>query len=327
MRNFKKFLSVLFLLIYPLIVVHAQFCGLHDDESEPEAVDRSFSSLHACVNNHSWEYDNNLSYIPSSENDIKTVKLVFHVMQRSDGSLNLQQENQYHLQWLENADDYLNYLMSHLEEEQCGGPTGSEWMVDSRIRFKTVGVEWHQNDLGWNNNSTFGDYNNAPLCDEYCFDNFYSEREKVLNIYILGSIRTYDAYISDPNPEVLRGCGPAYYGPESNFATLVGLFDSFEANPVGSFGDDDYIGLPWVEYPLLLHEIGHCLGLLHSNSNSQVTNFDLCTSTLIGWCNPFEVPNCSNNYMSYSQTKSFFSPLQIGHMHQLLSGGWRTAML
>ena len=66
---------------------------------------------------------------------------------------------------------------------------------------------------------------------------------------------------------------------------------------------------------LTAHELGHCLGLRHTN----VPQFDdLPTSDKFGWikCNK---TNTSNNIMGYNLCRNYLSPKQIGYIHQRYS--------
>jgi hypothetical protein len=324
---FQKSSVLILLSLFQIGKLYSQSCGFEETLVAPTS--RNYSTTISCVNENVGANSNDALYVPEPSMEIKTVRLVLHVMQRSDSTLNLNENDSLHLKWLNNCDDYLNFLMSNLQEEWCDGVlTNSPYVQDSRIRFKTEAVVWHQDDQGWNNNSTTFAQSDVTLCSSYCYDNFALDREHVLNIYIIGSTRTLEGYEYSPSPdEVMKGCGPGYYGPSSNYITLVGLYDNFLRYPQGYYGDSSYIGQPWVEYPLLLHEIGHCLGLLHSWTPTQEMLFDLCDTDYMPSCIPESTINCSNNVMSYSNTRLNFNYLQLAHMHQLLSGGSRTAML
>ncbi len=305
----------------------AQFCGTETTIAESE--NRDYSSNISCVNESVSSNMNNGLYVPGPLTEIKTIRLVLHVMQRSDGTRNLQQNEPLHLQWLEGCASYLNWLMSTIPEEWCDGvETNSLHIEDSRIRFVTTEIQWHQDDLGWNNTSTTSSENDLALCGSYCYDHYAVDQEHVLNVYLLGSTRTIEAFDLNPLPdEGMHGCGPGYWGPNSNYLTLSGLYDNFLRYPAGTFGDFSYVGQPWVEFGMLLHEIGHCFGLHHSWYTDQEALFGLCNTEQIDMCEPIGTVNCSNNVMSYSNTKNNFTYLQLAHLHQLMSGGWRTAML
>ena len=60
------------------------------------------------------------------------------------------------------------------------------------------------------------------------------------------------------------------------------------------------------------HELGHCLGLNHTDY-PQFS--DLPKNDKFGWidCNS---ENTSNNIMGYNKCRRYLSPLQVGHLHK-----------
>ena len=62
---------------------------------------------------------------------------------------------------------------------------------------------------------------------------------------------------------------------------------------------------------LTAHELGHCIGLSHTNT-PQFN--DLPRSDKFGWINCNQT-NTSNNIMGYNTCRNYLSPLQIAHIH------------
>ncbi len=87
------------------------------------------------------------------------------------------------------------------------------------------------------------------------------------------------------------GCGPSPYYLNLSRIHLNGAFASAQ---------------------LTAHELGHCLGLRHTN----VPQFnDLPPSDKFGWI-PCNKTNTSNNIMGYNHCRNYLSPKQIGYIHQ-----------
>ena len=90
------------------------------------------------------------------------------------------------------------------------------------------------------------------------------------------------------------GCGPSPYYLNVSKVNLNGAYATAQ---------------------LIAHELGHCLGLRHTN----VPQFnDLPTTDKFGWI-PCNSSNTSNNIMGYNLCRNYLSPQQIGYIHQRFS--------
>lgn len=210
----------------------------------------------------------------------------------------------------------VNRAYKEIEAPLYAGPTGDPYIVDSRIRFVVTEILFHQDDLGWSNDGYNAGGGTAP--ERYCFDNYGVSKCNSLNIFLIGRFQ--------PDYGAVAGAGPGYFGPQSNFVIMQNLYFDFLNHLPGIYGPNHLGGTPWHGNRLLAHEIGHCLGLHHTwLTCNQFPDLD-CPQTN-SYCSPDSDPLCSNNVMGYSNTKSHFTPLQLGHIHEQLSANWRKRML
>lgn len=285
----------------------------------------------SCVHEDKWSSTNNADYLPTPSDDIKTVRVFLHVIQKSDGTGNFVSTDPVHI-------NYLNAMFN--PPNSAGGPSVNDiygntqpqahntiidpiTVTDTRVRFELMGIQFHQNDLAWSNgNPTPTVQNTGDLCADYCHNLYAVSPCEYLNIYIIGRINLIDV--------ASAGCGPGqfvnYQNVYSNWVqhppgTLVNAYGNWY--PANVYGGD-----PFIINGLMAHEIGHNLGFNHAWTSCTQFPDQVCPGNV--WCSPYFAtlsPPCVNNVMGYSDSKVHWTPLQMGHMHQMLTATYRSGWL
>ncbi len=121
-------------------------------------------------------------------------------------------------------------------------------------------------------------------CDRYIWEKYANSDQNSIHVFYTGSSLNGVAF----------GCGPKPY-----FLNLTNLIN----------------GGGWGNAQLLAHELGHTIGLAHTNypqfddlPKKDKFGFIPCNSTTV-----------SNNIMGYNQCRNYLSPKQAGYVHQLYS--------
>ncbi len=121
-------------------------------------------------------------------------------------------------------------------------------------------------------------------CDRFIWEKYANSDKNAIHVFYTGSSLN----------GVTFGCGPKPY-----FLNITNLIN----------------GGGWANAQLIAHELGHTIGLAHTN----YPQFDdLPRNDKFGFfpCNKKDV---SNNIMGYNQCRNYLSPKQIGYVHQLYS--------
>lgn len=215
----------------------------------PVCIQQNKSSLKSA--NVDCSYDDlddisqNSQFIPAQNSPIITVRISLHIMQKSNGTGNFQNNSQ-DLAYLNSLVTGMNSRYSHLDTPLVGGVTGVLTVPDSRIQFELTGIYFHRDDAAWNDYGDIYSFN--------CYDNYAVNKDKDLNIF----------FCKYPTGNKLSGIGLGLRGENSNLEVNFDLYEDYLAYPPGTFGSNHIGGRPWIYIPHICHETGHCLGLYHT---------------------------------------------------------------
>ncbi len=183
------------------------------------------------------------------------------------------------------AGNYVNSLKRRADSLQIASSTGNDaiYHIDTLdykeektcIRFK----EPLHSGVADGKITYFKEYDKN--CSKRNYDEYCAKDNSVLTVFYTGSASSTTAY----------GCGPSPY--YLNFCNV-------------QHGGD------WANAQLLLHEIGHTIGLSHTN-RPQFNDLPKTDKFCFCDCNDKDV---SNNIMGYNVCRSYLSPFQLGHVHR-----------
>ncbi|MCD7972499.1 MAG: FG-GAP-like repeat-containing protein [Candidatus Azobacteroides sp.] len=279
------------------------FC---DQDAGPEAGKISIDAVVDCSYDNLKE-DENLfrPYIPNSDSDIITIRLIFQIVQKGDGSGNFQ-NNMNDIAFLYDQVERLNSFLSEFQAPIWGGKEQEvPYIVDSRIRCVLDKVYFIRDDEA---------YGTRPIDKDTGKDIYYTkyrkEEDHCLNVFFT------ELPPSEPGKNIpLGGNGFGLWGEKYNCILLYGYYNFYHNRPHdGELRTSNFA-----------HELGHQLGLYHTFEGDYLSDTNNDEPGINGWCDLASV-TCSNNLMGDAPSKRHLSPLQAGKMRKLLTEGWRSKM-
>lgn len=240
--------------------------------------------------------DVNLYNTLNNNTDIKTIRVAFHIFQKSDGTGNLQNTANDRA-WLSTYNwAFVNQVFNSLSPMHLG--TISPYISDAKLYFQLDSIYFWKDDYGWqgNINNTGSGYTKG----EYLYTTYVINKPNVAN-----KTTTLHVFMSGNGgkPDGAGG-GQASCLADKKWVMFNSIYQAY-LNNTG-----------WNAGPILRHELGHALSLKHSWYSDDCNDTpDNCGND----CNSNSNLN-SNNIMDYAFFKDALTRCQINRIHYYLLG-------
>jgi len=246
---------------------------------------------------------NNYALTDLDHHPIQTIRVSIHVLQDSIGhgnftiadSLNNHAPEWY---WLQGLVEDASKRMGDLQPMQM--PSSSNYIKDSRIRYKVVGV------YDWQDQGLFNLSRAYPSTGDRMYDHIMQQeevthKENSLHLFLAGGINNDNGKITSR--------GIASGAPDKRWTVLFNYYNQYKRKK------------SYWPASLISHELGHNLGLSHTWNRADGCD-DTPRKEAQCWalnepkskaCD--ELSECSNNLMDYNVWQNALSECQLAKIH------------
>lgn len=285
----NKIILYLFISLFSGVVHSQSFFYNNNDFDSNNSNDYFFYDVITgnCGNTASL-YSDRSKYTPDNNTPIKTIKLIFVIVQYSETDpRNFSLDNSTHIQYFNDLVTRVNYLYSNLDIATCGGI-----ISDSKIRFSLEEIVPYIDSYGWNNDN-FGfsatasalngrDYflNNYPFAREDAVYVFWTESECWYNEAVLGLAECttgQDANVSASMPPSTNLSSRVVMHMRNYYAGWAAATNGYWCNNYPFLIDCCPLECPYswrIGGVQLAHELGHFLWFdgIHTNTCNNIMN-------------------------------------------------------
>jgi len=318
----KRFLFLLVFIFAIQLKSQVVCSGFFPDSSglvsgSPEALNCQSLSV-----DYQSKYRLQQSFISNNTTATKTVKVAIHVWQDHSGGGNWQ-NTPADIQVLSSFIDIASNQFFGANDQPSDPISGVPFINDTKIRLNLEGIYFYPNTSYFQSSSGIGMNEFAIAQNPEC--------RAFINIHMSANPTATHAYATFSRTGLSL---------EQNYLIWTGYHGDGAGTGSGAVGNGN-----WAVSQLLTHELGHILGLCHTSccdpctESIDPTNIDFLSDVFVGppysyhqggWLlDPFSSSNtATNNIMGSTSGAGYFSPLQMGRIHRLLSldkDRWRYA--